>query len=106
MSADNAHVDSEVLYGTLNVIGRLSMTPEKRLEGELQRDAYRMRTRTYSDSQLQYVVGRVSPESDSRPISPRMVKPPPSLRRIVSGIYMTERTNAAARDDPTIEKMK
>ncbi|MQL77204.1 hypothetical protein Taro_009611 [Colocasia esculenta] len=36
MYADNAHVDSEVLQHTLNVIGHLSMTPEKRLEAELQ----------------------------------------------------------------------
>ncbi|MQM23775.1 hypothetical protein Taro_056844 [Colocasia esculenta] len=36
MYADNAHVDSEVLHGTLNVIGHLSMTPKKRLEAELQ----------------------------------------------------------------------
>ncbi|MQL73146.1 hypothetical protein Taro_005487 [Colocasia esculenta] len=35
-----------------------------------------------------------------------MVKPPPSLRRTISRIYMTERTSAAARDDPTIEKMR
>ncbi|MQL75736.1 hypothetical protein Taro_008121, partial [Colocasia esculenta] len=141
MYADNAHVDNEVLQGTLNVIGRLSMTSEKRLEAELQMHAYRMRTGTYSDTQLQYVVGRVSPEfrvpakrpreslakekqpeivedteeqleparyseSDSRPVTPRMVKPPPSLRRTMSGIYMTERANAVARDDPAIEKMR
>ncbi|MQL83307.1 hypothetical protein Taro_015785 [Colocasia esculenta] len=88
--------------------------------------AYRMRTGTYSDTQLQYAVGRVSlekqpeivedteeqleparySESDSRPVTPRMVKPPPSLRRTMSGIYMTERANAVARDDPAIEKMK
>ncbi|MQL79520.1 hypothetical protein Taro_011967, partial [Colocasia esculenta] len=36
MYADNAHVDGEVLQDTLNVIGHLSMTPEKRLEAELQ----------------------------------------------------------------------
>ncbi|MQL79369.1 hypothetical protein Taro_011813 [Colocasia esculenta] len=36
-------------------------TPEKRLEDELQMDAYRMRIGIYSDSQLQYVVGKVSP---------------------------------------------
>ncbi|MQM13293.1 hypothetical protein Taro_046217 [Colocasia esculenta] len=36
MYADNAHVDGEVLQGTLNVIGRLSMTPEKRLKSEFQ----------------------------------------------------------------------
>ncbi|MQM12511.1 hypothetical protein Taro_045430 [Colocasia esculenta] len=36
MYADDAHVDSEVLHGTLNVIGRLFMTLEKRLEVELQ----------------------------------------------------------------------
>ncbi|MQM18189.1 hypothetical protein Taro_051174 [Colocasia esculenta] len=36
-----------------------------------------------------------------------MVKPPPSLRRAVSGIYMTERASVATRDDPpAIEKMK
>ncbi|MQM16320.1 hypothetical protein Taro_049279, partial [Colocasia esculenta] len=47
-------------------------------------------------------------ESDSRPVTPRMVKPPPLLRRTVSGIYMTERANTAARADPgpAIEKMK
>ncbi|MQL99711.1 hypothetical protein Taro_032438 [Colocasia esculenta] len=126
MYDDNAHVDNEVLQGTLNVIGRLSMTSEKRLEAELQMHAYRMRTGTYSDTQLQYAVGRVSPgkqpeivedteqqleparysESDSRPVTPRMVKPPPSLRRTMSGIYMTERANAVARDDPAIEKMR
>ncbi|MQL90937.1 hypothetical protein Taro_023536 [Colocasia esculenta] len=126
MYADNAHVDNEVLQGTLNVIGRLSMTSEKRLEAELQMHAYRMRTGTYSDTQLQYAVGRVSPEkqpeivedteeqleparyseSDSRPVTPRMVKPPPSLRRTMLGIYMTERANAVARDDSAIEKMK
>ncbi|MQM07545.1 hypothetical protein Taro_040389 [Colocasia esculenta] len=59
MYADNAHVDGEVLQGTLNVIGRLSMTPEKRWM------QYRMRTWTFSDSQLQYAVGRVSPEETS-----------------------------------------
>ncbi|MQL95953.1 hypothetical protein Taro_028619 [Colocasia esculenta] len=36
MYADNAHVDSEILQGTLNVISHLSMTLEKRLEAELQ----------------------------------------------------------------------
>ncbi|MQM11198.1 hypothetical protein Taro_044101 [Colocasia esculenta] len=36
MYADNAHVDSKVLHGTLNVNGHLSMTPKKRLEAELQ----------------------------------------------------------------------
>ncbi|MQL78402.1 hypothetical protein Taro_010836 [Colocasia esculenta] len=56
MYANNGHVDGEVLQGTLNVIGCLSMSPEKRLEAELQIDAYRMRTGTYSNSQLQYVV--------------------------------------------------
>ncbi|MQM18188.1 hypothetical protein Taro_051177 [Colocasia esculenta] len=35
-ASNNAHVDSKGLQGTLNVIGRLSMTPEKRLEAELQ----------------------------------------------------------------------
>ena len=40
MYADNAHVDNEVLQGTLNVIGRLSMTVEKRLEVELQVDLH------------------------------------------------------------------
>ncbi|MQL83088.1 hypothetical protein Taro_015583 [Colocasia esculenta] len=194
MYANNAHVDNEVLQGTLNVIGRLSMASEKRLEAELQMHAYRMGTGTYSDTQLQCAVGRVSPaewwimvqnrdlgsnalafiairirediddpvfdptdttwaegildgdeprdpefrvpvkrpreslskgkqpeivedteeqleparysESDSRPVTSRLVKPPPSLRRTMSGIYMTERANAVARDDPTIEKMR
>ncbi|MQL90757.1 hypothetical protein Taro_023348 [Colocasia esculenta] len=36
MYADNAHIDSEMLQGTLNVIGRLSMTPKKRLDAEVQ----------------------------------------------------------------------
>ncbi|MQL83089.1 hypothetical protein Taro_015582 [Colocasia esculenta] len=140
-----------------------------RLRGKAPMHAYRMRTGTYSDTQLQYVVGRVSPEdiddpvfdptnttwaegildgdeprdpefrvpakrpreslskgkqpeivedteeqleparyseSDSRLVTPRMVKPPPSLRRTMSGIYMTERANVVARDDPAIEKMR
>ncbi|MQL97743.1 hypothetical protein Taro_030446, partial [Colocasia esculenta] len=38
MYADNAHVDSEVLQGTLNIIGSLSMTLEKRLKAELQNE--------------------------------------------------------------------
>ncbi|MQL71227.1 hypothetical protein Taro_003545 [Colocasia esculenta] len=58
--ADNANVDGEVLQCTLNVIGHLSLTPEKRLEAQLQMDAYKMKTGIYSDSQLQYAIGRVS----------------------------------------------
>ncbi|MQL74216.1 hypothetical protein Taro_006560 [Colocasia esculenta] len=57
------------------------------------------------DTEEQLEPARYS-ESDSRPVTPRMVKPPPSLRRTMSGIYMTERANAVARDDPAIEKMK
>ncbi|MQL75178.1 hypothetical protein Taro_007546 [Colocasia esculenta] len=34
--------------------------------------------------------------ADSRPITPRMVKPPPSSRRTISEIYMIERASAAA----------
>ncbi|MQM16703.1 hypothetical protein Taro_049662 [Colocasia esculenta] len=114
-------------------------------------DAYRMRIEIYSDSQLQYVVGRVNPDeprdpefrvptkrprasppsskgkqpenvenieeqselelaqyskSDSRPITPTMVKPPPSLRRTTSGIYITKRASATARDDLAFEKIR
>ncbi|MQL96129.1 hypothetical protein Taro_028806 [Colocasia esculenta] len=46
------------------------------------------------------------PESDNRPASPRLVKPPPSLRRSASVHEMTERMSVAAREDPTIEQMK
>ncbi|MQL74212.1 hypothetical protein Taro_006548, partial [Colocasia esculenta] len=57
------------------------------------------------DTEEQFEPARYS-ESDSRSVTPRMVKPPPSLRRTVSGIYMTERANVVARDDQAIEKMK
>ncbi|MQL77498.1 hypothetical protein Taro_009905 [Colocasia esculenta] len=57
------------------------------------------------DTEEQFEPARYS-ESDSRSVTPRTVKPPPSLRRTVSGIYMTERANVVARDDLAIEKMK
>ncbi|MQM05077.1 hypothetical protein Taro_037881, partial [Colocasia esculenta] len=145
MYADNAHVDGEVLQGTLNVIGHLSMTPEKRLEVELQvqekiddpifdptdttwaeeiLDADEPRDQKFKvpvkrpressskgkqraiieDTEKHLEPPRYS-KSDSRLVTPRMVKPPPSLRRTVSEIYMTERASATARDDSKIEKM-
>ncbi|MQL88978.1 hypothetical protein Taro_021547 [Colocasia esculenta] len=57
------------------------------------------------DTKEQFEPARYS-KSNIRPVSLRMVKPPPSLRRTVSGIYMTERANVTARDGPAIEKMK
>ncbi|MQM12990.1 hypothetical protein Taro_045910 [Colocasia esculenta] len=177
MYGDSANVDDEVLQGTLNVIGRLSLTPEKRLEAELQLREKRQADDTTgqidvdalfdNDNLLQswvevreeiddpifnpadttWVEGILEgdeprdPEfkvsvkrpkessskgkqleivedteeqleptryskSDSRPVTPRMVKPPPSLRRTLSGIYMTKRANATARNDLTIEKKR
>ncbi|MQL82610.1 hypothetical protein Taro_015118 [Colocasia esculenta] len=45
-------------------------------------------------------------KSDNRPITPKMVKPPPSFRRSTLAHEMTKRTSAAASEDPTIERLK
>ncbi|MQL82822.1 hypothetical protein Taro_015292 [Colocasia esculenta] len=54
--------------------------------------------------QSEFELARYS-KSNSRSVTPRMVKPPPSLRT-TSEIYMTQRASVVARDDPSIEKMK
>ncbi|MQM16552.1 hypothetical protein Taro_049511 [Colocasia esculenta] len=43
-------------------------------------------------------------KSDNRSVTPRMVKPPPSLKRATSKIYMIERASTTARDNPAMEK--
>ncbi|MQM00080.1 hypothetical protein Taro_032809 [Colocasia esculenta] len=152
MYTDNAYVDGKVLQGTLNVIGRLPMTPEKRLKAVLQSWVevreniddpvfYPIDTRaegildgdepkdlefrvpakepsaspqSSKEKQLEIVEGtekqfELEPprysKSDNRSVTPKIVKPPPSLRRTTSGIYMIERASDVVRDDSTIEKM-